>query len=125
MCPFFCQKSGKPVSVIPSHDGDWGVRSLSFQDFLVTVGGGAGRMAFYYMRKNSLLKVENLFGEEEFFLQTGTGWLEKDDIYQRHFSGLTIPNAIYTHSYDPSGTRLFIGGGPLMLGLKGCCAAIW
>jgi len=121
----FCLKSGKALYTIPSHDGDWGVRSLSFQDFLVTIGGGAGRMAFYDTRKNAFLKIEGMDDEEEFFLQTGNGWLEKDEMYYRHFNATTIPNAIYTHSYDPSGTRLFVGGGPLMLGLKGSYAGIW
>ena len=35
------------------------------------------------------------------------------------------PNAVYTHEYDKSGTRLFTAGGPLPAGLSGNYAAIW
>ena len=42
-----------------------------------------------------------------------------------HFAGYSIQNAIYTLSYDESGTKLFAGGGPLQLDLKGSYAAVW
>ncbi|CAJ0639515.1 7650_t:CDS:2 [Entrophospora sp. SA101] len=57
------------------------------------------------------------------------GWekldLNRDAVYINHFSGSSIQNAIYTLSYDESGTKLFSGGGPLHLGLKGSYAALW
>eukprot|EP01137_Pigoraptor_chileana_P036896 Opistho-2@33204 len=53
------------------------------------------------------------------FLQTGFGWLRKDDNYMNHFQGVPIYNAVYTHAYNESGTKLFVGGGPLQLGLCG------
>jgi WD repeat-containing protein 40A len=34
-------------------------------------------------------------------------------------------NAIYTHCYDPTGTKLFTAGGPLALVLYGNYAALW
>ena len=36
-----------------------------------------------------------------------------------------FPNAIYTHQYDDSGTRLFVAGGPLPAGLWGNYAGLW
>ena len=33
--------------------------------------------------------------------------------------------AVYTHSYDESGTRLFAAGGPLAVEKKGNYAAVW
>ena len=38
---------------------------------------------------------------------------------------MEYPNAIYTHCYDPSGTKLFTAGGPLPAGLWGNYAALW
>lgn len=35
------------------------------------------------------------------------------------------PNAIYTHQYDHTGTRLFTAGGPLPAGLWGNYAGLW
>jgi len=50
----------------------------------------------------------------------------KDDTYHNFFSGLPRPpNAIYTHSYSPSRTKIFTAGGPLPLGLFGNYAAMW
>jgi hypothetical protein len=34
-------------------------------------------------------------------------------------------HAIYSHSYDPSGTRLLTVGGPLTVNLYGHYAGIW
>jgi hypothetical protein len=59
-------------------------------------------------------------------LQATRGHLEKDLSYYTHFSHMThLPNAIYSHKYSPSGGSLFLGGGPLMVGLKGSYAAVW
>ena len=38
------------------------------------------------------------------------GWLFHDDTYHDFFDGHEYPNAIYTHCYDPAGTRLFTAG---------------
>jgi len=120
-----CVRSGRIISTIPSHDDDWGVRSLNFHYYALTIGGGAGHLAFYDVRKFDFMKTVQNEIETEFYLETGPGWLDKDENFQNHFNSISIPNAIYTHSFDPSGTRLFVGGGPLMIGLKGCYAGIW
>jgi len=36
-----------------------------------------------------------------------------------------FPNAIYTHQYDETGTRMFVAGGPLPAGLWGNYAGLW
>lgn len=36
-----------------------------------------------------------------------------------------FPNAIYTHQYDDTGTRMFVAGGPLPAGLWGNYAGLW
>lgn len=60
------------------------------------------------------------------YLQTRPGWLQQDDHYRRIFSaGSQFRNTVYTLTYNPSGTRLFAGGGPLELKLSGCYAAVW
>jgi hypothetical protein len=32
--------------------------------------------------------------------------------------------AVFTHAWDPSGTQLFVGGGPVVLAGKGCLLAL-
>lgn len=36
-----------------------------------------------------------------------------------------MPSAVYTHCWDSSGMRLFVGGGPLQMGYKGCSLALF
>lgn len=42
-----------------------------------------------------------------------------------YFAGHDVHHAVYTHAYDPSGTKLLVGGGPLPYGLKGSYLAMW
>ncbi len=42
-----------------------------------------------------------------------------------HFFGQRILTACYAHAWDPSGTRIFMCGGPLAYGLRGNYAALW
>ena len=35
------------------------------------------------------------------------------------------PNAVYSHCYDDSGTKIFVGGGPLPAGLWGNYGGLW
>ncbi|KAJ3069054.1 hypothetical protein HK102_007004, partial [Quaeritorhiza haematococci] len=41
------------------------------------------------------------------YLSTGQGWLCRDVVYQNHFQGMDIRNAVYTLSFDSVGGRLF------------------
>ena len=48
-----------------------------------------------------------------------------DETYQDFFVDQEYPNAIYTHCFDNSGTKLFAAGGPLPAGLWGNYAGLW
>jgi WD repeat-containing protein 40A len=158
------------LSSFPSIDEKMGVRSLVWQDHVVTIGGGYGRLSFYDTRKNGYLNllpdddtdppthhhnmsyssptsISNYAShlhlnnnsassplmngilsprpEPKYFHRTSMGYLDKDRTYHEHFRGVSVRNAIYTLCYDTDGGRLFAGGGPLQLGLKGNYAAIW
>lgn len=63
--------------------------------------------------------------EPKRYLETGSGWLDRNEVYLHHFGGFEIKNACYAHAWDPSGTRLFACGGPLAFGLRGCYMALW
>lgn len=39
--------------------------------------------------------------------------------------GWVIRDTVYTHSWDPTGTQLFMAGGPLAVGLSGCSLSAW
>lgn len=118
-----------PVSRVPSQDSEWGVRSLCWRDYVISTGGGSGRISFYDIRRNQY----QLLGNDSTlrpvppvsYLQTGKGQIVRDEVYETHFRGLAIPHAAYTHCFDPTGLRLFVGGGPLSFGLKGSYAALW
>ncbi|KAL6054059.1 DDB1- and CUL4-associated factor 12 [Balamuthia mandrillaris] len=118
---FIDARAGSIVHRIPSQDEDWGIRSLDFQcGSLLTIGGGMGRLSFYDLVAGAYRNR----GDKP-YLQTGNGWMLKDESFYAHFSGLQLYHAIYTHCYDPTKTKIFIGGGPIMHGLKGSYAAIW
>ena len=49
-----------------------------------------------------------------------------DSIYREYFwDSDCYPNAVYTHCYDPTETKMFAAGGPLALGLYGSYSAVW
>ena len=45
--------------------------------------------------------------------------------YLSFSSALDRTHAIYSHCYDPSGTKLLTAGGPLTVGLHGHYASLW
>eukprot|EP00118_Oscarella_pearsei_P016116 m.151120 g.151120 ORF g.151120 m.151120 type:complete len:315 (+) comp38572_c0_seq4:683-1627(+) len=109
----------------PDYRLDPGVRSLSFYENVLTVGGGRGKVAFLDIRTFKYLERKN----EEMstcLLNTGPGNLREDPTYLYYFSEEPRPpNAVYTHCYDRAHSRLFTGGGPPQLGLFGNYAAVW
>jgi len=113
-------KSCSIVRSIPSKDEDWGIRSINFSKNMLSLGGGLGRLSFFDLQADKFL-----FLEKQEWIETGLGWLHRDNSYFIHFGGTVNPNAVYTHTYSPCGTKLFVGGGPLMVGLKGSYGAIW
>lgn len=115
------------------------MRSLQYNDHLVSIGTGQGNLYFYDLKANCYLtKLEhslsqiNMAGPSTnheppaWVLKTTLGWLKKDETYRDFFSGMPEPpNAIYTHTYSPSKSKLFVAGGPLPLGLCGNYCALW
>lgn len=104
---------------IPSLDDECGIRSININDFMVSIGGGKGRLSFYDLRNNQYLSLEN----GAFYYQISKGFLQCEMA-----NGYILedqPTAIYAHEYDPSGTRLFAAGGPLLTSMAGCYASIW
>jgi len=80
------------------------------------------------------LGVADIGGEESvgesgsscFAFQTGAGWLDRQHhVYTEHFVQSHISNACYAHAWDATSTRLFVAGGPLAYGLRGCYMAMW
>jgi len=116
------KKSNKIECTLDSPDLNWGVRSVNFHHNLITIGGGAGRVSFYERRKNVWLSTVKANTNEEIPLVLDTG-VRTDE--PRHAGFNSLPDAVYTHKFDPSGTRMFIGGGPLLNGFKGCYCAFW
>lgn len=126
-----------------SLDEGWGVRSVAFNDHIITTGGGLGRLGFYDLRMGRYLnlggcgkmgnttrmevkeKKDDQAGKTVRYYETGSGWLNKDSVYLDHFQGINIKNAIYALTYSPDRTKLLTAGGPLQLGLCGSYAAIW
>ncbi|PVD19977.1 hypothetical protein C0Q70_20471 [Pomacea canaliculata] len=74
-----------------------GIRSLSFQKDIITIGTGVGLVMFYDIRAGKYL--ENPCGHPCQLL-VGNGWLKHDESYQDIFLDNIYPNAIYTHAYD-------------------------
>lgn len=121
------RRSGVVINQIRSVDQEWGVRSLNFLgQKTISIGGGMGRLAFYDMCADKYRPIDK--HSQQPYLTLGDGWIAKDEMYRNYLAqnhNQPVPNAVYTHCYDPTFTRLFVGGGPLLLGLKGAYAAFW
>lgn len=125
------------VKTFKSADGNWGVRSLSFKDNIVTCGGGKGKISFFDLRKEAYIKLRSApkklshcqpippMSIELISYSTGKGTLDLNEVYESHFAGQSIHQAVYAHDWDMSGTKLLVAGGPLPFGLRGCYVAIW
>lgn len=50
------------------------------------------------------------------------GDLHFDDMVQ---SGLGVDNAVFSHNWSPDGRTMFTCGGPLAMGMRGCCLSFW
>jgi len=101
------------IKSIPSNDTDQGIRSVSFLENYLGIGGGMGRLSIYDLRAGRYLPQH---GRKRYqWFATDCGWLERDNTFLTYFNDQEIPHAIYTHSFSPMATYLFIGGGPLMV----------
>ncbi|XP_064859283.1 DDB1- and CUL4-associated factor 12-like isoform X1 [Oncorhynchus nerka] len=122
------------IKSVSSRERGSGIRSVSFYEHIVTVGTGQGSLLFYDIRAQRFLEdpsspaggFRQRPGEGILKLTTGKGWLNHDETWRSYFSDInSFPNAVYTHCYDDSGTKLFVAGGPLCSGLHGNYAALW
>ncbi|XP_006009569.1 DDB1- and CUL4-associated factor 12 isoform X2 [Latimeria chalumnae] len=122
------------VKSVCSRERGSGIRSVSFYEHIITVGTGHGSLLFYDIRAQRFLEDPNFTnygqklkpGDEILKLTTGKGWLNHDETWRNYFSDIDFfPNAVYTHCYDSSGTKLFVAGGPLPSGLHGNYAGLW
>lgn len=104
------------TTIISKYRGG-GIRSVSFREDIITIGTGTGHILFFDLKGGKYL--ESGCGHS-CSLVLGKGWLLHDDNYLGFFMhqyNQDFPNAIYTHQYDSTGTRLFVAGGPLPAGL--------
>ncbi|KFO21961.1 DDB1- and CUL4-associated factor 12-like protein 2 [Fukomys damarensis] len=117
-----------------SRDGGTGVRSLSFYQYIVTVGTGHSSLIFYDIRAQKFLEERSAPGlnacpgyvGRKLKLTCGRGWLNHDDLWVNYFGGIEeFPNALYTHCYNWPEMKLFVAGGPLPSGLHGNYAGLW
>lgn len=122
------------VKSVCSRERGSGIRSVSFYEHIITVGTGQGSLLFYDIRAQRFLeeRLSACYGSkprlagENLKLTTGKGWLNHDETWRNYFSDIDFfPNAVYTHCYDSSGTKLFVAGGPLPSGLHGNYAGLW
>ena len=114
------------VNTVDSLDDNWGVRSISQKGKgLLAVGGGLGRISFFCLRAGKYLNVGE-DGSQPFFTAS-PGYLNRDHTYLTHFfnTGTVIRNAIYSLSFDKTGRRLAVAGGPLQVHITGSYFGIW
>ncbi|CDQ71107.1 unnamed protein product [Oncorhynchus mykiss] len=115
------------IKSVSSRERGSGIRSVSFYEHIVTVGTGQGSLLFYDIRAQRTLPAWPA-APRRGHPQTHhrEGWLNHDETWRSYFSDInSFPNAVYTHCYDDSGTKLFVAGGPLCSGLHGNYAALW
>ncbi|GCC36920.1 DDB1- and CUL4-associated factor 12 [Chiloscyllium punctatum] len=125
------------IKSVSSRERGSGIRSVSFYEHIITIGTGQGSLLFYDIRAQKFMerlcqanyyseKLKLKSCEEILKLTTGKGWLNHDETWRNYFSDIDhFPNAVYTHCYDSSGTKLFVAGGPLPSGLHGNYAGLW
>ncbi|KAG1688563.1 DDB1- and CUL4-associated factor 12 [Nymphon striatum] len=111
------------------------IRSLSFNDDLLTIGTGIGTIMFYDLRAQKYLQsslvpdTHSLHNDLAYTakLITSRGTIVQNDSFWDVYHGPEdyYRPAIYTHSYDVSRTHLFVGGGPLPAALEGCYLGLW
>lgn len=111
------------IKKIPSRYSGCGIRSASFQGDILTIGTGVGMIMFYDLKANKYLE-SSINSSRAVMLKASKGYVFPDDEYADIQNVKYVP-AIYTHSYDTSGTRLFTAGGPLPATLTGNYAGLW
>eukprot|EP01026_Neomeris_dumetosa_P029604 TRINITY_DN23978_c0_g1_i4.p4 TRINITY_DN23978_c0_g1~~TRINITY_DN23978_c0_g1_i4.p4 ORF type:complete len:100 (-),score=7.50 TRINITY_DN23978_c0_g1_i4:82-381(-) len=97
------------------------------RDHILSTGNGQGRIHFFDIRKckwlidNNNNNNNNNTSSMPLFLQCSQGSLRIGEALR---SIVSTP-AIYSHSWNPSQTKLLVAGGPLQCGLMGAYVGIW
>ncbi|KAL7714162.1 WD repeat-containing protein 40A-B [Entamoeba marina] len=107
-------RNSEEVVVIGHVDVNWGVRSVLFLDNYLMIGGGSGSVSFVDMRKPNEY-LHTVYHNCNGVIRNTFPDLEENE----------IPQAVYTMSSNPSKTSLFVGGGPLLVGVSGYLGTIW
>ena len=110
--------------VTPMQSGrEDGIRSLSVLDNVLSVGSGSGNLSLFDLRRDAFLRVDG--GDPDGRPGPWAGGGEGG----RHPYCLPLdwPSrpACFTHSWDPSGTRIFAAGGAIFSEAVGVYAAVW
>lgn len=116
-----------------SPDTYYGVRSLEFNNHILSYGTGRGKLVFNDLRWNgqpvseigSSMTFDSDYGFAQLSTSDKSGHVEHNHTFTRFFGSSNIRQAFYTHKWDPSGTRIFTAGGPLPYGLSGSYLSIW
>ena len=95
-------------------DMNWGVRKVLFLDNYLIIGGGSGSVSFLDMR-NPGHYHHIIYHQCNGLVRNGFLDMNEND----------IPQAVYSISYNISKSNLFVGGGPLLVGVSGYFGSVW
>lgn len=116
------------VSTFHSPDVGSGVRSIEITDHLLSFGTGSGALVFYDVRYVGL--SETCFSGNDdsccgmIRVPIDFGCYDRD-AYMLEYHTMNGSQAIYSHKWDHSRTRLFFCGGPLAFGIGGHLCGIY
>ena len=110
------------VRSIKSQKMGYGVRSVTFNGNILTIGTGLGQILFWDIRACDFLESA-LLPKRRVALNASSR--EAHEETYSPFEEESYTPAIYSHCYDKSGTRLFAGGGPLQRDINGSYIALW
>ncbi|KAH3761972.1 DDB1- and CUL4-associated factor 12 [Pelomyxa schiedti] len=105
------------ISKIRVQDSNWGIRSAAFHYGILTTGTGGGLVGFYDLRFLNPTQLHSY--------QCSRSQIIPSDLALLHHPINDVPQAAMVLEYDPSDTKLFVGGGPLQIGFCGCYASVW
>lgn len=113
-----------------------GVRSLALAGHLLSAGTGDANVVLLdlrYLRRAKGPRLRDLTPEDDPFdavrghqpIELGHLEMPSSSSGAQEHWGWAVRDTVYTHSWDSSGTRLFMAGGPLAVGLAGCSLSAW
>jgi WD repeat-containing protein 40A len=116
-----------------SPDSHSGVRSVEFNNHVLSFGTGKGSLVFHDIRMHTHALISNchhLAQSSSTNMSDSSscctvlenplqGWHENSNGFYNN------KHAIYSHKWDPSATKIFFCGGPLTYGSKGHVCGLW